>query len=130
MLQAQSGADGRYYIEFREHRSDSAGVIRQAGGRPVHEFPEHKVIAAFETTRTMPSIDDARRFSPVHNRCGTNFASLFVIVAGFVYAPVPRTPLLLRSSFSPRAIRSSASRATAGITLRKHISWVLQRSAE
>jgi len=56
MLQAQSGADGRYYIEFREHRSDSAGVIRQAGGRPVHEFPEHKVIAAWLSGRAIEGL--------------------------------------------------------------------------
>src|SRR5207237_566290 len=28
-----------------------------------------------------------------HDRCGTNFATLFVLVAGFVDALVPRTPL-------------------------------------
>ena len=54
---------------------------------------EHKVIAAFERSQTLPALDEARRFSPVHNRCGTNFASLFVVVAGFVYAPVTRSPL-------------------------------------
>src|SRR5437867_2905924 len=56
MLQAQSGPDGRYYVEFREHRSDSAGVIRQAGGRPVHEFPEHKVIAAWLPGRAIEGL--------------------------------------------------------------------------
>ena len=56
MLQAQAGRDGRYYVEFREHRSDSAGVIRQAGGRPVHEFLEHNVIAAWLPGRAIEGL--------------------------------------------------------------------------
>jgi len=54
---------------------------------------EHKVIAAYERLHSLPSLEDARPISPVHNRCGTNFAMLLVIVTGFVYAPVPRAPL-------------------------------------
>lgn len=54
---------------------------------------EHKVIAAYEKLQRLPSIDDARPFSPVHDRCGTNFVTLFVIVAGFLYTPLTRAPI-------------------------------------
>jgi uncharacterized protein YqhQ len=68
---------------------------------------EHKVIAAFERSGTLPALEDARPVSPIHNRCGTNFAMLLLIVAGFTYAPVPRTPLwagaLLRMALVPVA---------------------------
>src|SRR5205823_1205984 len=50
------------YIVLVSGSRSAADLFRYHGA-------EHKVIAAFETTRTMPSIDDARRFSPVHNRC-------------------------------------------------------------
>lgn len=55
---------------------------------------EHKTIAAFERLHRTPGIDEVRATSPIHSRCGTNFAVLFTIVAGFVYSVVPITPLV------------------------------------
>jgi len=56
---------------------------------------EHKVIAAYEVSHSLPALEDARPVSPVHHRCGTNFAMLLVLTAGFAYVPVPRTPLVI-----------------------------------
>jgi uncharacterized protein YqhQ len=74
------------YLALVSRSASAAELFRYHGA-------EHKVIAAYERLREVPSIDDARNESPVHNRCGTNFAMLFVIVAGFAFAPVPRAPL-------------------------------------
>jgi uncharacterized protein YqhQ len=56
---------------------------------------EHMAIAAFERAGRMPTIEDAKRESPVHVRCGTDFIALLVIAAGVVFSFVPRTPLWL-----------------------------------
>jgi uncharacterized protein YqhQ len=53
---------------------------------------EHKVVAAFELTGAEPTLEEERAASPVHPRCGTAFMALFVIVAGAVFAFVPRSP--------------------------------------
>ena len=70
-------------------------VARSAGaGRLfIYHGAEHKVIAAFEATGSVPTVEEARAASPIHSRCGTSFIALFVIVAGVVHALVPRTPL-------------------------------------
>lgn len=72
-----------------------AVVARSAGaGRLfVYHAAEHKVIAAFEATGSVPTLEQAREASPIHSRCGTSFIALFVIVAGVVHSLVPRTPL-------------------------------------
>jgi uncharacterized protein YqhQ len=72
-----------------------AVVSRSAGAERlfVYHGAEHKVIAAFEQTGRLPTIDEARSASPIHSRCGTSFIALFVIVAGIVHALVPRSPL-------------------------------------
>jgi uncharacterized protein YqhQ len=44
-------------------------------------------------------MEEARRESPVHVRCGTDFIALLVIVAGAVFAFVPRSPLWLGGAF-------------------------------
>lgn len=54
---------------------------------------EHKVVAAVERTGAVPAPDAARRASPIHPRCGTNFITLFVVVSGVVHAFLPRDPL-------------------------------------
>lgn len=54
---------------------------------------EHKAIVAFERLGRMPGLRDASASSPIHPRCGTNFLVLCVLVAGVVYAFVPRLPL-------------------------------------
>jgi uncharacterized protein YqhQ len=56
---------------------------------------EHKTIAAFERSGALPSRETTRLMSPVHERCGSTFISLFVIGAGILYAFVPRSPLWL-----------------------------------
>ncbi|MGH7859371.1 MAG: DUF1385 domain-containing protein [Candidatus Binatia bacterium] len=70
-------------------------VARSASGRRLFSYhgAEHKTIAAFERRGGMPAVDDARASSPVHPRCGTNFLTLCVLVAGVVYAFVPRSPV-------------------------------------
>jgi uncharacterized protein YqhQ len=60
---------------------------------------EHMVISAFERLGRIPSMEEARRESPVHVRCGTDFIALLVIVAGAVFAFVPRSPLWLGGAF-------------------------------
>ena len=67
----------------------SAAVARLFG----YHGAEHEVIGAFEQLGRMPSPEEARRIGPVHDRCGTTFAMLFVIVAGVLYPIVPRSPL-------------------------------------
>jgi serine protease len=47
VAQAQpDGQGGRYMIEFDRLAPDAPGIVRAAGGSPVHEFPEYNVIAA------------------------------------------------------------------------------------
>ena len=36
----------RYLIEFRDFGPAAAALVRSAGGSPIHEFPEHRTIAA------------------------------------------------------------------------------------
>jgi uncharacterized protein YqhQ len=70
-------------------------VSRSRGASQLFAYhgAEHKVIAAFERAGVLPSREQARAASPVHDRCGTNFATLIVLCAGVVYAVVPRAPL-------------------------------------
>lgn len=72
-----------------------AVVARSEGARRLFSYhgAEHKVVAAFESKGAEATLEDARARSPVHPRCGTSFIALFVIVAGVVYAFVPRLPL-------------------------------------
>ncbi len=64
-----------------------------AGRLFVYHGAEHKVIAAFESVGSPPTLEQARESSPIHTRCGSSFIALFVIVAGVMHALVPRTPL-------------------------------------
>jgi len=96
-------------------------VSRSVGARRLFEYhgAEHKVIAAFEERGVEATVDDARRRSPIHPRCGTSFIALFVIVAGVVHAFVPRAPLWVgavwRIALAPvdAAIAYELMRATA-----------------
>src|SRR5215471_209392 len=42
----QPGED-RFYVEFHSFDHESRRIVQDAGGRPVYEFPQHKVIAAW-----------------------------------------------------------------------------------
>ena len=53
---------------------------------------EHMVIASFEVLRTVPTMEQARKSSPIHMRCGTNFVALYVIAAGLIHSVFPREP--------------------------------------
>ncbi len=48
---------------------------------------EHQVISNYESGLPL-SVDEARRFSRLHPRCGTSFLLVVMIVAIFVFAPV------------------------------------------
>ena len=76
-----------------------SGLSRSATARRLFQYhgAEHKAIAAYERHGRMPSLEDARRESPVHVRCGTDFIALFVIACGVVFAFVPREPFWLAS---------------------------------
>ena len=53
---------------------------------------EHKVIATFEELHAVPTTAQARKSSPIHMRCGTNFVALYVIAAGVIHSVIPREP--------------------------------------
>jgi len=70
-------------------------VSRSRGAAQLFRYhgAEHKTIRAFERLGRVPFLKEARDVGPIHDRCGTNFAMLFVLCAGVVYAIVPRSPL-------------------------------------
>jgi uncharacterized protein YqhQ len=68
-------------------------VTSQAQRTFAYHGAEHKTIAAFERVGRPPTLEEARAESTIHVRCGTDFMALFVVVAGVVYALVPRRPL-------------------------------------
>jgi uncharacterized protein YqhQ len=72
-------------------------VYRSSAARELFAYhgAEHKTIAAYEQLGMLPQVRDARRFGPVHDRCGTNFIVLFAVVSGLVYSFVSRTPLVI-----------------------------------
>jgi uncharacterized protein YqhQ len=70
-------------------------AARSAAARRLFSYhgAEHKTIAAFERSGALPAGDDVRAASPIHPRCGTNFLTLSLIVAGVLYWFVPRVPV-------------------------------------
>jgi uncharacterized protein YqhQ len=54
---------------------------------------EHMTIAAYERLGRVPTMDEVRRESPIHVRCGTDFIALFVISCGVVFSFVAREPM-------------------------------------
>jgi uncharacterized protein YqhQ len=74
------------YLLLVSRSRDAAKLYRYHGA-------EHKTIAAFERLGRMPGFEDVRTTSPIHSRCGTNFAVMFMICAGLVYSVVPIEPL-------------------------------------
>lgn len=75
------------------------GISRSATAQRLFAYhgAEHKAIAAYERLGRLPSMDEARRESPVHVRCGTDFIALFVMACGVVFSFVPREPLWVAS---------------------------------
>jgi uncharacterized protein YqhQ len=74
------------YLAFIARSPQTQRVFRYHGA-------EHKTIAAYERSRGLPSHAEARSMSPVHERCGSTFISIFVIVCGIAFTFVPRSPL-------------------------------------
>jgi uncharacterized protein YqhQ len=70
-------------------------VSRSAQARRLFSYhgAEHEVVAAFEKSETIPTRAAARSAGPIHPRCGTSFIAILVVVAGIVFALVPREPL-------------------------------------
>jgi uncharacterized protein YqhQ len=56
---------------------------------------EHKVIAAHESLDRLPTLEEARRFSPIHARCGGTFLTLFALATAIGYAFIPTGSVLL-----------------------------------
>ncbi len=100
------------YLAFISRSPQTQRVFRYHGA-------EHKTIAAYERSGELPSHAEARSMSPVHERCGSTFITLFIIICGIAFAFVPRTPLwigaLLRVALVPvvLAVAYEAMRAAA-----------------
>lgn len=60
--------------------------------RRVFEYhgAEHKVIHAYETGKGV-DIQSAKRFSPLHPRCGTSFLMIVMVISIFVFSVIPQS---------------------------------------
>jgi uncharacterized protein YqhQ len=56
---------------------------------------EHKTIQAYENDEEM-KIENVKKYTTLHVRCGTSFLLIVMVVAIFVFALLGRPPLLLR----------------------------------
>lgn len=56
---------------------------------------EHKTIQAYENDEEM-KVENVRKYTTLHVRCGTSFLLIVMVVAIFVFALLGRPPLLLR----------------------------------
>jgi uncharacterized protein YqhQ len=56
---------------------------------------EHKTVHAYEHERPL-TVDAIRRYSTAHERCGTSFILIVVIISVLVFSLLGRPPLLLR----------------------------------
>lgn len=56
---------------------------------------EHKTIQAYENDEEM-KVENVRKYTTLHVRCGTSFLLIVMVVSIFVFALLGRPPLLLR----------------------------------
>lgn len=76
------------------------GISRWKEIRRVFEYhgAEHKVVANFESGLPV-SVENARRFSTLHPRCGTSFLLVVMVVAILIYALIPFEGFFLKFLF-------------------------------
>ena len=76
------------------------GISRWKDIRRVFEYhgAEHKVVFNFESRQPV-TVENARRFSTFHPRCGTSFLLVVMVISIGVYALIPFDGFFLRFLF-------------------------------